>query len=95
MKSRYKVTNITTNDSVSLENKVKACQQERKKIKDNVGLELPLLNLASQIPINNHENITREQVAEENTNADDARKMNELQMQFMNPKIMVLTLKKL
>jgi hypothetical protein len=80
MKSRYKVTNITTNDSVSLENKVKVCQQKGKKIKDNVGLELLVLNLASQIPIDNHENITREQVAKENTDADDARKMNKLQM---------------
>jgi hypothetical protein len=35
----------------------------RKKIKDNMGLELPYLNLTSQIPIDDHENITKEQVA--------------------------------
>jgi hypothetical protein len=60
--------------------KLKHVNKKGKKIKDNVGLELPFLNLASQIPIDNHENITREQVAKENTDADDARKMNELQM---------------
>jgi hypothetical protein len=60
--------------------KLKHVNKNEKKIKDNVGLELPFLNLASQIPIDNHENITREQVAKENTDANDARKMNELQM---------------
>jgi hypothetical protein len=56
--------------------KLKHVNKKGKKIKDNVGLEL--LNLASQISIDNHKNITREQVAKENTDADDARKMNEL-----------------
>jgi len=60
--------------------KLKQVNKKEKKIKDNVGLELLVLNLASQIPIDNHENITREQVAKENTDADDARTMNELQM---------------
>ena len=54
--------------------KLKHVNKKRKKIKDNVGLELPFLNLASQISIDNHKNITREQVAKENTDADDARK---------------------
>jgi hypothetical protein len=52
--------------------KLKHVNKKGKKIKDNVGLEL--LNLASQISIDNHKNITREQVAKENTDADDARK---------------------
>ena len=43
-------------------------------------LKIPYLNLRSQIPINDHENITREQVAKENIDADDARKMKRLQM---------------
>jgi hypothetical protein len=30
MKYRYKISNITSNDSVSLEIKAKACQQEKK-----------------------------------------------------------------
>ncbi|XP_052312015.1 uncharacterized protein LOC7487873 isoform X9 [Populus trichocarpa] len=64
------VSNITSNDSVSLEIEAEACQQE--KIKDNVGLELPS-NLASPILIDDHENIMREQVAKENTDADDVQ----------------------
>ncbi|KAI5604723.1 hypothetical protein BDE02_01G307300 [Populus trichocarpa] len=64
------VSNITLNDSVSLEIEAEACQQE--KIKDNVGLELPS-NLASPILIDDHENIMREQVAKENTDADDVQ----------------------
>ncbi|KAJ6314696.1 hypothetical protein OIU78_018222, partial [Salix suchowensis] len=65
------VSNITSNDSVSLEIEAEACQEE--KVKDDVGLELPSLNLASQIPIDDHKNILREQVAKENTNADDVQ----------------------
>ncbi|XP_061973263.1 uncharacterized protein LOC133695320 isoform X4 [Populus nigra] len=64
------VSNITSNDSVSLEIEAEACQQE--KIKDNVGLELPS-NLASPILIDDHENIMREQVAKENADADDVQ----------------------
>lgn len=64
------VCNITSNDTVSLEIEAEACQQE--KIKDNVGLELPS-NLASPIPIDDHENIMREQVAKENADADDVQ----------------------
>jgi hypothetical protein len=64
------VSNITSNDSVSLEIEAEACQQE--KIKDNVGLELPS-NLTSPILIDDHENITREQVAKENADADDVQ----------------------
>ena len=40
--------------------------QQEKKIKDKMRLKIPHLNLTSQIPINDHENITREQVAKEN-----------------------------
>ncbi|KAG5254523.1 microtubule-associated protein [Salix suchowensis] len=65
------VSNITSNDSVSLEIEAEACQEE--KVKDDVRLELPSLNLASQIPIDDHKNILREQVAKENTNADDVQ----------------------
>jgi len=36
---------------------------KKKKFKDNMGLELPYLNLTSQIPIDDHENIMKEQVA--------------------------------
>ncbi|KAL3569073.1 hypothetical protein D5086_028963 [Populus alba] len=64
------VSNITSNDAVSLEIEAEACQQE--KIKDNVGLELPS-NLASPNPIDDHENIMREQVAKENADADDVQ----------------------
>jgi hypothetical protein len=53
---------------------------KKKKIKDNMGLKIPYLNLTSQIPINDRENITREQIAKENIDADDARKMKRLQM---------------
>jgi hypothetical protein len=53
---------------------------KKKKIKDNMGLKIPYLNLTSQIPIDDRENITREQVAKENIDADDARKMKKLQM---------------
>jgi hypothetical protein len=60
MKSHYKVSNITSNDSVSLEIEAKTCQQVKKKIKDNIRLELPFLNLASQVPIDDHKNIIRE-----------------------------------
>ncbi|KAJ6949484.1 titin [Populus alba x Populus x berolinensis] len=63
------VSNITSNDTVSLEIEAEACQQE--KIKDNVGLELPS-NLASPI-LDDHENIMREQVAKENADADDVQ----------------------
>ncbi|KAB5521061.1 hypothetical protein DKX38_025380 [Salix brachista] len=65
------VSNITSNDSVSLEIEAEACQEE--KVKDNVGLELPSLNLASQIPIDDHKNIMREQVAKENADANDVQ----------------------
>ncbi|KAJ6965699.1 titin [Populus alba x Populus x berolinensis] len=66
------VSNITSDDAVSLEIEAEACQQE--KIKDNVGLELELpSNLASPIPIDYHENIMREQVAKENADADDVQ----------------------
>jgi len=65
---------LTSNDSVSLEIEAKTCST-RKKIKDNMGLKIPYLNLTSQIPIDDHENITRAQVAKENIVADDARKM--------------------
>jgi len=40
-----------------------------------MGLKIPYLNLTSQIPIDDRENITRAQVAKENIVADDARKM--------------------
>ena len=79
MKSCYRVSNITSNDSVSLKIKAKTCST-KKKIKDNMGLKIPYLNLTSQIPINDRENITREQIAKENIDADDARKMKRLQM---------------
>jgi hypothetical protein len=62
--------------------KRKHVQQERKqkKFKDNMGLKIPYLNLTSQIPINDRENITREQMAKENIDVDDARKIKRLQM---------------
>jgi hypothetical protein len=63
MKSCYRVSNITLNDSVSLEIEAKTCLTRKKKIKDNMGLKIPYLNLTSQIPIDDRENITREQVA--------------------------------
>ncbi|XP_011005146.1 PREDICTED: microtubule-associated protein futsch-like [Populus euphratica] len=64
------VSNITSNDGVSLEIEAEACQQE--KIKDNMGLELPS-NLASPIPIDDHDNIMREQVVKESADADDVQ----------------------
>jgi hypothetical protein len=41
MKYRYKISNITSNDSVSLEIKAKACQQEKKNSKITWDLSYP------------------------------------------------------
>jgi hypothetical protein len=39
------VSNITSNDSVSLEIEAKTCSIRRKKIKDNMGLKIPYLRI--------------------------------------------------
>ncbi|CAK7328117.1 unnamed protein product [Dovyalis caffra] len=65
------VSNITSNDSISHTIEAEACQQE--KTKDNTALELHSSNLESQVPADDHENITREHVAEENEDADDVQ----------------------
>jgi len=41
MKSCYKVSNITSNDSVSLKIEAKTCSTRKKEMKDNMGLKYP------------------------------------------------------
>ncbi|KAJ6423944.1 hypothetical protein OIU84_024839 [Salix udensis] len=69
---KFVVTRSRQQLCVSLEIEAESMPR-KKKVKDNMGLELPSLNLASQIPIDDHKNILREQVAKENADADDVQ----------------------